>query len=178
MECSNNAGETTYDVQAVKDRFERFQDAALEIMYQKKRLTEFERNMYSISSPRIDGMPKNPSKSNDKMDELLIKKMKLEDYIMELEESHRTEEDKLTCLIKKIPKADERAALTTRFIDGKSPGEACCQMYCEEHPNYFDKEESYRKRFYELTKRALVSMAKVAASSCDDIVEFQPSSEE
>ena len=116
------------------------------IQTKKERLSVLKDMSSSISSPKIDDMPRNPNKGKSRIEETIIKCIDLEKEIKEDEE--KLEHEKLIILdaISKIAEPEYQTILISRYFKHHTWDEIANSLF-------------YSKRWiYSLHGRALVSL--------------------
>ncbi len=146
-------------VEAVKQRLIDYGETKKDIKHQKERLERLELRMHSIGSPNYSGMPKDPSPSSSREADLVCEKVDLEEDIRQQEAWLKREREDLNKIIRKLRSADERAVIRMRYIDGEKWCDVLFGMFGDKE-DYFDKEEAYTRRMYNIHGSALLNMAR------------------
>ena len=153
---------------AVKKALSEYREREKDIRHQTERLDLISDRLVSIGSPVITDMPKAPSPSNNRLDNILSLKIELEGEVKEMislqNERRRTVEHILTF----IQNSDEKAVIRARYLD--------CSVYYEDRltdwsdvcnllfggrVDFLDKEHSYMVRTHKLHQSALQDIATV-----------------
>ena len=150
--------EKQYDVQAVKERLIAYREMEREIENQSELLERLVTRLEGIGAQEITDMPKAPSPSNDRMSDLISKKIELENLIGEDLAFQRSERHYFEKILKSFKLADERAIIRMRYFMRMSWEEVNYSIFGGSK-DYVDKEESYRRRTMKLHENALLHIA-------------------
>lgn len=135
-------------------------DLEREIDNQIERLESLESRIYSVGSPEMSDMPKNPSPSNDRMSLMIERKMELEEKIKKLIDEQTEKRKKFEDAIEKISFPDQRAVIRMRYLDGEK-WESIVEMLFGENEEFDEKRDSYMRRVMILHGQALQQLADV-----------------
>lgn len=150
--------EPRYDTDAVKYRLIEYRENERDIENQLERLDRLELKLRSIGSPVFSDMPKSPSPSQDRMADMIARKVDLENEIRDAVAEQKKEREAIESILKKLRHSDERAVIRMRYFDGVS-WYAVSDMLFGGKDDFLDKEDTYLRRSHKIHGSALLNMA-------------------
>ena len=146
-------------IQSIKDRLLEYREREREIDNQIERIENLERRMTSLRSPELSGMPHAQNTESDRFGKMFAKKDEMERNVRELIDFQEREKSWIEGVLRHIKKADERACIQIRYIDGESWPKVTMLIFGRED-DYNDKKENYIRQVTRLHGRALQKMAE------------------
>lgn len=143
---------------AIKERLQAYAEMRRDHEIQLERLERLRASM-EYKSPSFDAIP-GGSGGNDKMINSVAEIIELEKEIGDDLQIMEAERKALDHVIRKIPKADERAVIRMKYFDGMGWTDITRAIFHRE-PDYKHAARTYQQRTYKLHGSALVSLAKI-----------------
>lgn len=156
----------------VKSWLNRYREREREIDDQIELVERLQARMVSTSAKEITGMPRGSSSSADRLESMVAQKDELEAEIRELIRQRDESRACVELVLKRLPKADERAVIRLRYIGRSSWIDVVEAMFGREE-NFEEKQESYLRRTTKLHLRALNDMADCIYIKSDQSPEMQ-----
>ncbi len=147
-------------VAEVKDSLTRYRRLVRKLNNQNQRLKVVMTKLYTVGSPTLSDMPKNPSPSNDYETDLLDRKQHIEHMISVLEPERKQKSEMFEEKIGMIDNPDEQAVLQIRYLDCEK-WDTVNRMLFGEEEDFFDRTDSYMRRTQLIHGRALQSLANI-----------------
>lgn len=144
----------------VKKMLTDYRDSEREIDLQCERLDALETKLYSVGSPEITDMPRNPSPSNDRVTILVDRHMKLKDRISELCADRDKQRNYLEDVISKVASPDQRATIRMHYLDGYK-WDTVTEMIFGTEDDFDERRDSFARRVMILHGQALQQMADI-----------------
>lgn len=151
-------------VSEVKEILARYVDSEREIDNQLERLSLLEDKMYSLGSPELSDMPRNPSPSHDRIAGMIGRKQQLEERVERLMKSQKTLLNCLEGVVDDIGSSDKRAVVRMRYFDGEK-WDSVAELMFGMKDDFDDRHDSYVRRVLVLHGQALQEMAVVIGAS-------------
>lgn len=128
---------------------------------QSQRLRVVMTKLYTVGSPTLSDMPKNPSPSNDYETDLLDRKQHIEQIINTLEPERKMKSDLYEGIIEQIDDPDEQAVLQIRYLDCEK-WDTVNEILFGDEEDFEERIDSYMRRTQKLHGRALQRFADIA----------------
>ena len=145
----------------VKARLRRYSDLLDEIDMQRLRLDMMRGDMGGLRSPSYDSQGSeqtDPDMVHRKAARAIALEERIEADVLRAE----AEREDLERMVRRIPRAMERAVLRMRYFDRMSWDEVAFALYGD-RADYLDMAFEYRQRVYRRHREALLSLALVEA---------------
>lgn len=150
--------EKRYDTDAVKERLKQYIDNDRDIDNDIERLERLETRMIGLGAQQLSDMPRSPSHSNDRITDLLNRKVELEEQIRLAVQAQTEERKTIEAILKAVCDSEQKAVVRMHYFDGyKWP--AVNEMLFGNKTDYVDKEASYLRRTHRIHCAALVRIA-------------------
>ena len=140
-----------------------FMDTEREIDNEIERLEILQEKLYSVGSPEITDMPRNPSPSNDRISELLSRKNDCEKKVGHRLELQRKRRVVYEHVVEKISGPDKRSVIGLRYLEGVRWDRICESLFGQQD-DYDDRRDTYMRRVMRLHGWALQDMAGIIES--------------
>lgn len=140
-----------------------FLDTEREIDNQIERLEILNGKLYSVGSPEITDMPRNPSPSNDRVSELLSRKDDCEKKVGKLLELQKKRRSVFEHVIDKVSGSDKRSVIDLRYMEGVRWDQICESLFGERE-DFDERRDTYMRRVMRLHGWALQDMAGIIES--------------
>lgn len=150
--------ETRYNTDAVKYRLQEYRERERDIENQLERLDRIEMRLERIGSPVLSDMPKSPSPAHDRMADMIVQKVDLENDIRMAMAEQKKERDAIGVILKKLRHSDERAVIMMRYFDGASWSDVAYMLFGGKE-DFLGKEDTYLRRTHKIHGSALLNMA-------------------
>lgn len=145
----------------VKERLRRYSDLLDEIDMQRLRLDMMRADMGGLRSPSYDpqgSAQTDPDGVHRKAARAISLEERIEADVLRAEAEH----GELERMVRRIPRAMERAVIRMRYFDRMSWDEVAFSLYGD-RADYLDMAFEYRQRVYRRHREALLSLALVDA---------------
>lgn len=154
--------ETIYAIytEVIKKKLKQYTERERDIENQLERIERMEAKLTSAGSPVFSDLPKSPSPSQQRMADLTDQKVDLENKVARAIEQQKSERAVLDEIIDKLEISDEKAVIRMRYFDSAS-WDSVLSMLFGGREDFLTKEESYRRRMYNLHGSALFNMGKL-----------------
>ena len=146
------------DVGSVRELLNTYRDGEKEIENLTEALERLKNKLVGVGAQEITDMPRSPSPPNDRITDLLCRKVELEEEIRCWIEIQTKRRQSILDATKRLRTADERAVIRFRYLLCLSWYEVANAMFGANH-DYLDKEDSYLRRAHKVHGRALSDMA-------------------
>ncbi len=150
-------------VQSIKERLEDYRDRDREIDNSIERIDNFQEKIQSLRSPELSGMPHARFATEDRLAGLMARKDEMEREVRNLIRFQETERKWIEGILCHIGKADERACIQMRYIDGESWPKVTTLLFGRKD-DFNEKKDSYLRRTTNIHGRALQMMAEYIES--------------
>ena len=147
-----------YQSADVKRILVEYRDLERDIDLQYERLDALETKLYSVGSPELTDMPKNPSPSNDRVSVLVERHIKLKEKIDRMCADRDQRREMIEHVVAKIQLPDQRATIQMHYLDDHKWDTVNEMMFGTEE-EFEDKRDSYMRRVMILHGQALQQMA-------------------
>lgn len=148
-----------YDIEAVKKWLKDYRENELDIENQIERLERLKAKIYGAGSSQLSDMPKSRSVAGDRLTIMLAQKEELIEDIKDRMAERDEQKEKIESVCKKLRKADQRAVIRMRYLDGEKWMEIT-KMLFRSREDFEDKEEAYLRTVGNIHGRALKNIAK------------------
>lgn len=162
----------TKKTDAIKERLQAYAEMRRDHEIQLERLERLRASM-EYKSPSFEPIPGGGGGDKDKMTNYVAEVMELEKEIGDDLHIMENERRALDHLIRKIPKADERAVVRMKYFDGMGWTDITRAIFHRE-PDYKTAARAYQQRTYKLHGSALVSLAKIYISETEKNEKTKP----
>ncbi len=160
-------------VGAVKEWLMRYQAIERMIDNEIERFETLEARLQTISSPRVDDMPR-ASPIHDRMGTLIAQKQELKEKIRHMIREQTDLRYEIERFVDHLQKADEKAVVLMRYVDGEQWKDISMMLFGSKQ-NYLDSEDSYLRRVTKLHGRALQDLTEIMKENCPaDILQDDP----
>lgn len=149
---------------AIKRRLQRYQEDHRDFINQNERYVRLVSSMESAKVQQFDAMPGAGSPTTDKMADKIVLKLELEEDIKDDKEYLEKERKALEKLIKKMPKADDRAVIRMKYFDDMDWVDISKALY-RKRKDYTRATHTYLNKTYKLHGSALLSLSDVSTGS-------------
>lgn len=146
-------------VERVKQWLMKYQQGERTLDIMIERLEALEARLSTVSSPKLDGLP-HGSPTYDRTLSLIAQKEQLEWQARKMVQSQTENRLEIERAVELLPKADEKAVLQMRYIDGEKWGDVA-QMLFGSRDDFFDREDSYIRRTTKLHGQALQNLTRI-----------------
>lgn len=147
----------------VKKMLVEYRDQERDIDLQYERLDALETRLYSVGSPEITDMPRNPSPSNDRISVLIERHIKLKQKVEMLCADRDKKREEFENIINMVALPEQRATIQMHYLDGHK-WDTVNEMIFGTEDEFEDKRDSYMRRIMILHGQALQQMADVMNS--------------
>lgn len=115
-----------------KEYLKRIARSEANIRAKKERLAVMREMAHSIGSPEITDMPRNPNHGTSRLEDSVIRMLRLEEEIRRDEEKLRSSKTKALELIGKIPNPEYQTVLISRYFRNESWETIAAEMFYSE----------------------------------------------
>jgi len=143
----------------VKKMLVDYRDLERDIDLQFERLDAIETKLYSVGSPEISDMPRNPSPSNDRISVLVERHIKLKEKIDRMCAERDSKRESYEGIINLVALPEQRATIQMHYLDGYK-WDTVNEMIFGTDEEFEDKRDSYMRRVMILHGQALQQMAE------------------
>lgn len=144
----------------VKKMLVDYRDLERDIDLQFERLDAIETRLYSVGSPEITDMPRNPSPSNDRVSVLVERHIKLKEKIDIMCADRDGKRERFEGIINLVALPEQRATIQMHYLDGLK-WDNVNEMIFGTDEEFEDKRDSYMRRVMILHGQALQQMAEL-----------------
>ena len=144
----------------VKRLLTEFLDTEREVDNQIERLNILTERIYSVGSPKMSDMPKNPSPAGDRIAEMVARKIACEEKVKELTATQAMRRQLYEEIAEKIKEPDKKAVIVLRYMEG-AKWERISESLFAENEDFEDRRDSYMRRVMRLHGWGLQEMAKI-----------------
>lgn len=159
MEGSITRGERI-STSAIKERLAVYPRLLRDIANQRKRLEIFEETYGAPPSPSYLGMPRTVSNISAPTANAAERKTELEERVKAKEAKAEEERLYLEKLFEELKDPDERYLMQLKYIDFKKWEDITFEFFGD-RTDYFEKEDSLKRRTYRIHGNALAKLAKI-----------------
>lgn len=146
----------------IKQKLEHYMTFQRRIDNQIRRLEYLESVMGSPSAPNLSGIPGKSSDSSSKTERQILKKMELQQTILDMIADEAAERKELEAMISLLQNPDEQTVIEMHYLDHMKWWPICSALFSDA-PDYTEKADKYLKRTFKIHGSALQAMAKIYA---------------
>ena len=131
-----------------------------EALEEKERIDRLNDRLYSLGGSAISDMPRAPSPTYDKKDELITLMTEAEDRLKAIKPKMDYARDRIERMVCLLRKPKEKSLIRYYYFDCERWDDVLMQLFGNE-PDFLGKEESYRRRMRRIHSDALFDLAEV-----------------
>lgn len=147
-------------VTETKAWLQEYRNLELEADIQSERLIRLINRIEGVGAQVITGMPTAHSSSNDRITDLIAKKMEIEDSVSKAVEIQKRERARIEKALVKMSNPKCRALIRHRYIDGNT-WEKTSSLIFGNQDDYEEKQESYLRRVFLVHGDALTELTGI-----------------
>lgn len=148
----------------VKKLLTEFLEAEREVDNQIERLNILTERIYSVGSPKMSDMPRDPSPAGDRIAEMVARKMACEEKVKWLAQIQAERRQLYEEIAGKIKEPDKKAVIVLRYLEG-AKWERILESLFSENEDFEERRDSYMRRVMRLHGWGLQEMAKIIDNS-------------
>ncbi len=150
------------DVPSLKKWLAMYRNLRGELRCQSERLSMLEEKMGTVNSPSFNGMPSNPSPTNDRRADMIASILDLQKDVNELYDYYENFTKDIEWCIRYMQVPEERAVIRTRYID-ELEWKDITRILFNKRPDYEEKIDTYQRVTFRIHGTALKNLAEVAS---------------
>jgi hypothetical protein len=149
-------------IDETKTWLQRYGEIMRDIQYSEERYLTLKSKSVSISSLALDDIPRRNGTISDRTANYAIRLEAIKETITEQRKTAEDIYDEIELAIKQIQgkgSPDMKAVLRMRYLDSCKWEEVNEMLFSRSNEDFWDKEDSYRRRLVNIHKRALEQLA-------------------
>lgn len=148
----------------VKKLLTAFLEAERDVDNQLERLNILSERIYSVGSPKMSDMPKDPSPAGDRLAEMISRKLEQEEKVRKIAKLQSERRAVYEDIAAEIREPDKRAVIVLRYLEG-AKWERINESLFSDCEDFDDRRDSYMRRVMRLHGWALQEMARIIDSN-------------
>lgn len=141
-----------------------YRNLELEADTQSERLICLTNKIEGVGAQVITGMPSAHNSSNDRITDLIAKKIEIEESVRTAVEIQKKERARIEKAVMQLSSPKCRALIRHRYIDGNT-WEKTCSLIFGKLDDYEEKQESYLRRVFLIHGDALKELTEIISAN-------------
>lgn len=144
----------------------KYRDLELEADIQSERIVRLMTKIEGVKAQVITGMPSAHGGSNDRITDLIAKKIEIEDSARKAIEIQKRERARIEKAVSQMASPMSRAIIRHRYVDGNT-WEKTCSLVFGKQADYDEKMDSYLRRVFLIHGDALKELTEIILVDSD-----------